>query len=118
MKPEQIEQIKLFDYIKSQPDLNLYCFSIANERKVTPQHGFILQRMGLRAGVSDVFVAIPRDTFHGLFIELKAGKNKMSPEQKKFFADMTSQGYLAVCAVGYEAARQIIETYMALEKSS
>ena len=38
--------------------------------------------MGVKAGVSDLFLAYPNPNFHGLWIELKSEKGKKSPEQK------------------------------------
>lgn len=110
--PEQTEQVKLFCWIRSRPDLEPYAMHLANERKTSFITGTLLKIMGVRAGASDVLIAIARQGYFGLFIELKAGKGKMTTNQKRFLADMTIQGYLAVCCTGYESARAFIEAYM------
>ena len=69
VKSEDIEQIKVVEWLKNRTDLPF--FAICNQRNTTPQYGSLLKRMGLRAGVSDL--CIPRATkdYHGAFIELK-----------------------------------------------
>lgn len=116
LKPEQIEQIKLFDWLRTREDLIPFCLHVANERRVSPIHGRILKRMGVRAGVSDIFIGISRGKYHGMFLELKAGKNKPSKEQLQFMEDLSSQGYYCVWCQGYEAARELIENYLKMEK--
>lgn len=112
LRPESAEQIALFDWIRLKPDLSPYAFSIPNESKRSVITGAILKRMGLRAGVSDLFIAIPRTPHHGLFIELKAGKNKATPSQLEFIKDMRSQGYRAEVCVGCDEAIKLITEYM------
>lgn len=114
MKPEQIEQCRLFDWIRSRPDIEPFAMHIANERETSAIEGSLLKRMGVKRGVSDVFIAIPKGEYHGFWLELKAGKGKPTDFQKKFMATMTTQGYMSVCVTGYESARLVIEQYMAL----
>lgn len=52
-----------------------------------------LKRMGLRDGVLDQFLAEPRGGFHGLWLELKVGKNVMSLAQKVFKFMVEARGY-------------------------
>jgi hypothetical protein len=118
LKPEQIEQIKLFDWIRSRPDLEPYCLHIANERRTSPQQGRTLKRMGVRSGASDVFIGVSRETYSGMFLELKAGDNKPTENQFKFIEDMSRSGYFCVWCTGYEHARKAIEDYLALGKTS
>jgi len=112
--PESSEQILLFQWINLHPKIAPYAFHIAGERKCSPQYGSLLKKLGAKAGVADIFVAIPTKTFSGLWIELKAGKGRLTPNQKEFLDNMTSQGYLAVCCHGFEAAKEVIETYLKL----
>ena len=115
---EDIEQCKLFDWIRSKPELEPYCWHMANQRSCSAQQGRILKRMGVRSGVSDIFIAIANEMYNGLFIELKSQKGKVSNNQERFMIDMVSQGYYCTVCFGYEAARKVIEWYLKLEKSS
>lgn len=118
LPPETIEQIKLFDWIRSRPDLEPFTIHIANERQCSVQHGRILKRMGVKAGVADIFLAVPIGNYHGLWLELKAGNNKATEKQKLFLANMTQKGYMSACVTGYEAAREVIETYLTMDTLS
>lgn len=114
MKPEEIEQCKLFDWIRTKPELERAAFHIANERQCSVQRGRILKRMGVRPGVSDIFIGIARGKYHGLFIELKYGSNKPTALQERFMLDMSAQGYYCVWVQGFEAAKMVIENYLLL----
>ncbi len=113
LKPETVESIKLYNWIRAQPELEPYVFHIPNERLTTPQHGRTLRRMGVKSGVSDYFIGIPCGIFHGLFLELKAGKNKPSLAQQQFLDNMTAKGYMCSCVWGFESAKHVIEHYLA-----
>ena len=112
LKAEQIEQVKLFDFIRSKPLIAPFAFHVANERKTSMYEGRLLKRLGVISGVPDVFIMLPNHRYHALIIELKAGKGKLSPAQQTFLDNMNSQGYCAVCCHGFEAAKAVIETYM------
>ncbi len=114
LNPETQEQIALFDWIRLKPDLHPYSIHIPNEGRRSKFNGWILKRMGMRSGVSDVFIAVPRGTFHGVWIELKAGKNKATANQTKFIVDMLKQGYYAQVCMGAEEAIEVITSYLAL----
>lgn len=113
--PEEREQIKLFCWINTVPELKM-AFHIANERKCSRIVGQILKLMGVRPGVPDICVPIAKGGHHGLYIELKAGKNKPTAYQAQYLADLTNNGYMAVCVTGHIAARAVIETYMDMDK--
>ena len=116
---ENQEQIKLFEWINQHPILQPYCFHIPNEGKRSPHMGALLKRMGMRPGVSDVFVAYPSNGKHGLWLELKArnaaGKyNKPTVPQLQFIDDMRKMGYTAFVCNGAEQAIKAIQLYMVI----
>lgn len=112
MKPEQIEHIKLMDWVRSKSHIHPFVFHIGNERKTSVQQGKLLKRMGIKAGVSDLFIGIPRGEWHGMFLELKAGKNKPTKAQELFMQDFASQGYYCVWCQGFEEAKKLILEYV------
>ena len=114
MLPEQLEQVTLFDWIRTQKHLSPFAFHIANERKTSPMQGALLKRMGVRAGVSDCFIGIARTKYHGMFLELKDGKNKATVTQLEFQNDMRNQNYYCVVCRGFEEAKAAIEHYLNL----
>lgn len=74
-----------------------YLIHIPNERKCSPWYGNILRMMGVRSGVSDLFLAYPNKRFHGYWIEFKYDKNKLTASQKTWFRLMGSAGYATGC---------------------
>lgn len=109
---EQREQILLFNWIRRHPEISDHCWSTPNERKTTKYIGMILKQMGLMPGAADITVAIPREPYHGLYIELKYGKNTVTPAQKKFLENREKMGYCAKAIWGYENARDFIIQYL------
>ncbi len=71
-----------------------------------------LKAEGVKAGVPDVCLPVPRGTNAGLWIELKAGKNKPTPEQEGWLKRLREHGHRAEVAYGWEAARDIITKYL------
>lgn len=110
---ERIDHINTVNWFKHHyPELDDDFHHFANERRCTPQEGAMLKRMGVKRGVADFFLALPRNGKAGLWIELKAGKNKPSKEQQAFLDRKAKRGYEAVCVWGTEGAREVIKAYL------
>ena len=92
--PEDYAQITVYEFAKAH---KLPFFHFAGERRTSPQYGHLLKRKGCQRGVSDCYLPKPNDRFNSLWIELKIYPNKLTPEQKKFLEDRSSEGAYAVC---------------------
>ncbi len=112
MNAEQIEQIKVHEFVKQCTDLPF--IHIANERKCSAQQGALLKRMGVMAGVSDIFIPRSNGLLHGLFIELKIKSGKVSSHQNLFISNMVAEGYGAMVAYDAEEAILIIKAFYRL----
>lgn len=89
-------------------------------------HGKELQRIkqmrklkaeGLEPGVPDLCIAVPKGSFHSLYIEMKdQGKDEksLSKEQKAKIHYLTWQGFKAVMCAGFDEAKEVIDRYMGL----
>lgn len=73
-----------------------------------------LKAEGVKAGVLDIFLPVPRGGFHGLFIEMKVKPNKPTTEQKEFQAAVELQGYATVVCYSWVEAAMSIKRYMNL----
>jgi hypothetical protein len=71
-----------------------------------------LKAEGVKAGVPDICLPVPVGGFHGLYIELKAGKNKTTAEQDKWLDALTDNGYFAAVCYGWQAASKAIIDYL------
>lgn len=114
MKAEDIIQINLMNWVREHTTYEDYIFHIANERTCSPQEGRRLKRMGVMKGVSDLFVAIPRGEYHGMFLELKTQNGAISPHQYDFLERMEQQGYRCAVAKGYTEARALLAEYLGI----
>ncbi len=91
-----------------------------NEGKRTVAQGHNLKLMGLRPGVSDLFIYYPTTTYHGLFLEVKRNKKYTKSErltdtwiaQEKFIETVKSVGYQGHWCYGWEDGKKIIEAYL------
>ena len=113
LQPEQAEHINVVNWFNYQfPELADDFHHFANERRCSVQQGRTLKRMGVKKGVADFFLALPVNGYAGLWIELKVGKGKLSPEQIAFLGRKTERGYMALPVWGFEAATATIKSYL------
>lgn len=114
---EHYEQKALFDYAflveRRVPEWGLL-FAIPNGGKRSKAAAGKLRAEGVKAGVPDIFLAVARGTYHGLFIELKAKGGSATQAQKLWMAALKAQGYAVALCFGWEAARTTIEEYLSL----
>lgn len=68
---------------------------------------------GVKSGVPDIFLPVARGGYHGMAIEMKTAKGKLSPAQKQWLENLSAQGYHAVMCRGWENASAAIEFYLA-----
>lgn len=119
LKEEEIAQINAIAWFKyNYPEHAQDIHHFANERKLEKQGGkeyyyaSKLKRMGVTKGVSDIFLAVPVDGYHGLWIEVKVGKGRLSKEQKEFLERKTEMGYMAIGVWGEDAIKEVLITYL------
>lgn len=74
-----------------------------------------LRREGVKKGVPDLCLPVPRGPYHGLYIELKAKGGRVKPEQRAWLAALRDQGYAAHLCVGYEDAQSVLTDYLTLK---
>ena len=116
---EHQEQVKLFNWAKRMdsrhPQLALM-FSIPNGGKRHIGTATKLKASGAKAGIPDIFLPVAnRHGKHGLWIELKVGKNKATKEQKMWLSNLASEGYETAVCYGFDEAKNKIVEYLGLE---
>lgn len=115
MDTEAGQQEALFDWMRIRsgrlPELDL-AFHIPNGGKRNASEAAHLKRQGVKAGVPDIFLPVARGGSHGLFIEMKYGKNKTTQNQKEWLRALEEQGYQTEVCYGWEQAAAALEEYL------
>lgn len=117
---ESIEQQCLFRWAQFQsgkyPELSLM-YHVPNEGKRSRGTGGRMRAEGLKSGVPDICLPVPRGVFHGLYIELKRTQGgKVTGNQSYWLAALEQQGYCAAVCEGWEAAAEVIADYIKRDK--
>lgn len=111
---EEQEQIYLIKWVESAkkhyPDIEMI-FHIPNGGVRSKAEAGRLKACGVRAGVPDLFLPVPKGKYHGLFIEMKVGNNKPTEEQKKWITRLRRNGYAAEVCYGWCEAWETLRAY-------
>ena len=93
-----------------------YLFAVPNGGARSKATAGKLKAEGVKAGVWDLMLALPIGRTPGLWIEMKAGRNNLTPEQRTWRDRMTRVGYKAVPCWSWEAARDAVLEYIGAPK--
>ena len=108
LKKETMQQKFLFEWASHIPELK-YMFSTLNGVHLSAIQSIVASQTGLKKGVLDVVLLLPRGKYHGLLIEMKVKPNKPTAEQLDFLKHHNNLGYKCiVCYSWIEAKDQII----------
>ncbi|GIM32953.1 VRR-NUC domain-containing protein [Paraclostridium bifermentans] len=114
---EESEQINLIQWCKYNehiyPGLELI-HHIPNGGKRNKLEAARLKKAGVKSGVPDLNLPVPKGKFNGLYIELKYNSNKATTNQKEWIENLNKQGYYATVCNGFEEARETIIKYMSI----
>lgn len=88
------------------PELALL-FAIPNGGKRNAAEAAHLKRQGVKSGVPDLCLAVPRGQYHGLYIELKVGKNKPTDNQIGWLRLLKQHGYAVAVATAPRKQRNL-----------
>lgn len=114
---EDTEQMKVMYWaaaaVERYPDLR-WLFHIPNGGSRNSQEAINLKKMGVKRGVSDLCLPYAHGCYHGLYIEMKYGRNIATQEQKEFLLDMSNAGHCVAVCHDAQAAIALIEHYMNL----
>jgi hypothetical protein len=123
---EHEEQAAVIRWAQEQearwPELR-WLFHVPNGGYRDPATAALLATQGIRAGVPDLLLLVPRrgadgDIIHGLAIEMKKRDHSNSPSaaQRTWLLALREQGYMAVVAYGATEAVGYLEHYLGLER--
>lgn len=110
----QSECVRWFRY--QYPEYRVLLFAIPNGGKRNISTAKRLKAEGVVPGVADLFLAVAnlvdKELFHGLWIEMKSGKNKQTEFQKDFAYSVIQQGYRYQVCYSFDEFKKCIEKYL------
>ncbi len=125
MKNEEEQlQMAVCGYIRLQYKDVIFNSDVGSGMRLTKSQAGKAKMMRSGRGHPDLFIAEPRRGLHGLFIELKAEgvtvfnkdgslrKGDHLKEQEEMLMKLREKGYLTCFAIGFDQAKQVIDTYL------
>lgn len=113
---EEDEQIALLNWAnvesRTRPELALL-YHIPNGGKRSKREAARFKAAGVKSGVPDIFLPVPRGGYHGLYIELKRLRGgTVSREQKEWHEALKAQGYAVQVCKGWIEAAYVLDDYL------
>ena len=87
-------------------------FAVPNTARRSLQEGSRFKREGVKAGVSDFIILYPSSGYHGMLIEFKTAKGKMTPEQTEFQDNVRKANYYAITCRSLDIAMAEVTGYI------
>ena len=114
---EGVEQATLFSWAQMRtywyPELNLM-FHIPNGGKRSKAEAGRFRAEGVKSGVPDICLPVPRGRYHGLYIEMKTESGHTTAVQEWWGERLQAQGYAWRVCHGWQAAVALLEWYLQL----
>lgn len=104
-------QCQCIDWFRLQYPKELM-FAIPNGGRRNLIEAVNLKRMGVLAGVPDLFLAKSNNTYNGMFIEMKASKGKESEAQQNISSILQAKGYAYVVCKDFQEFCIAIKFYL------
>lgn len=92
------------------PNLDLLHCSL-NGVKLSALQATKSKQQGMLSGVPDLFLPVPMGGYHGLFIEMKSEKGRLTENQQWFLSNAESLGYKTAVCYSAKEAIDAIEAY-------
>lgn len=77
---------------KKYPEL-AYLYAIPNGGKRSKATAGQMKAMGVKAGIPDLCLPVPRGPYHGFYLELKSERGSLSPAQRDVLEFLKGVGY-------------------------
>lgn len=111
-KAEQRLQTAIVKYIRLAYPHTLFTATMGGVKLNSWSQRNALKATGYLKGVADLLIFESKESYKGLFIEVKTDKGKMTKEQKEFQTNAIARGYLCICCKGFDETKNIIDDYL------
>lgn len=113
---EDDNQLALMQWARSKrfngARLSDYLHHSPNGGKRDVREAARLKAQGVLAGFPDLFLFVPRGQWHGLMIEMKSPKGRLSPAQTQVLPRIEGEGYRVEVCYSVQAAIDVISDYL------
>lgn len=111
LKQEALDQIALVQWFRLQyPKIMIVASANGGSRNMLEAKN--LKRTGVTAGWPDLFIACARGKYHGMFIEMKSKKGRLTKLQRDCLEYLNDQNYYAIVCYGFADAQDCIKHYI------
>ena len=118
-RSEHDEQSNLFAWARKYAPMIkqlAMLFAIPNGGKADKMQKIWAWKEGQEAGVPDIFLAVPKGEFAGLFVEMKVKPHgKVSDDQKRWHVMLEAMGYQVEVCWSSEQAQKVILDYLGIK---
>lgn len=104
-------------YASKFPELALI-YHIPNGGSRNKLEAANLKAQGVKSGVPDLHLPVPKGDSHGLYIEMKFGKNKTTEKQDWWLEQLRQQGYAVGICWTADAAMDMIADYLGIAEET
>jgi hypothetical protein len=73
-----------------------------------------IMKLGYKKGVPDLLIFVPKGKYHGMMMEVKTPKGRVTEHQKKWHEGLRRNDYFVCVPRSFEEAKKFIDEYMAL----
>lgn len=117
MKGEDLEQATLIQWCNLQSckyEELKWIYAIPNGGYRNKAEAKKLKATGTKRGCPDLCLPVAKNGKHGLYIEMKYGKNKCTIEQVKWLDWLYKQGYMCKVCWSADEAIAVIKEYLGI----
>ncbi len=112
---EHDEQAALIAWANYQaniwPELDML-FAVPNGGHRHKATAALMKAEGVKAGVPDLWLPVPKQGFTGLVIEMKYGRNKPQDNQLWWLSRLAEHGWRTAVCYSFDEARRVILDYL------
>ena len=117
LNDEHLQQSALIDWtnrpeIKEHYPLLQWLYAVPNGGSRAMAVAVKLKAEGVKKGVVDLFLPVPRKGYCGFYLEMKYGNGKLTKEQSEFLEFVSCQGYQTGVYLCWHDARDALIEYL------
>lgn len=92
-----------------------WIYAVPNGGHRHPAVAAQMKAQGVKRGISDICIPIPKKDYHGCYIEMKMVGKKLTPEQAEFAAFIMENDYEFAMCLTCDQVLETIENYLQIK---